>query len=53
VVEKLGFRFEGVRPGYLHIDGAWRDHKVYALHADEVPEGMITRWRMRRPKPPS
>lgn len=46
VVEKLGFRFEGVRPAFLHIDGDWRDHRVYALHVDEVPEGMLTRWRM-------
>jgi ribosomal-protein-alanine N-acetyltransferase len=45
VVEKLGLRFEGVRPAYLHIDGDWRDHKVYALHVDEVPEGVLARWR--------
>lgn len=36
VAEKLGFRFEGVRPRYLHIDGDWRDHMVYALHSDEL-----------------
>ena len=45
VVEKLGFREEGLRPRYLHIDGGWRDHLVYALTADEVPEGMLRRWR--------
>lgn len=45
VVEKLGFREEGVRPRYLHIDGAWRDHLVYVLTTEEVPEGLITRWR--------
>ena len=28
VVEKLGFREEGLRPRYLHIDGDWRDHVV-------------------------
>lgn len=51
VVEKLGFRYEGLRPEYLHIDGAWRDHKIYALHMNEVPEGMINRWRIsRRPE---
>ena len=48
VVEKLGFRFEGVRPAFLHIDGEWRDHRIYALHADEVPEGMVNRWRASR-----
>lgn len=45
VVEKLGFRYEGMRPGYLHIDGAWRDHLVYALHAEEIPQGLLSRWQ--------
>lgn len=45
VVEKLGFREEGLRPRYLHIDGAWRDHLVFALTVEEVPEGLVTRWR--------
>jgi [ribosomal protein S5]-alanine N-acetyltransferase len=45
VVEKLGFREEGLRPAYLHIDGDWRDHVAYALTAQEVPEGMMARWR--------
>jgi len=49
VVEKLGFRYEGERPRYLHIDGDWRDHEVWALHVDEVPEGLLERWRRRRP----
>ena len=26
VAEKAGFIFEGDRPRFLHIDGAWRDH---------------------------
>ncbi|UCM88613.1 GNAT family N-acetyltransferase [Streptomyces marincola] len=45
VVEKLGFREEGVRPRYLHIDGAWRDHLVFALTVEEVPQGLLARWR--------
>jgi ribosomal-protein-alanine N-acetyltransferase len=49
VVEKLGFREEGLRPRYLHIDGAWRDHLVFALTAEEVPEGMLFRWHQARP----
>jgi ribosomal-protein-alanine N-acetyltransferase len=40
VVQKIGFRFEGVRPAFLHIDGAWRDHEVYALHAEEAPSSL-------------
>lgn len=43
VVEKLGFRPEGLRPRFLHIDGAWRDHASFALLAEEVPEGMLSR----------
>lgn len=44
VVEKLAFRFEGQRPAYMHVDGAWRDHLMFALHADEVgPGGLIGR----------
>ena len=31
VLESLGFRFEGLAPAYLFIDGAWRDHRVTAL----------------------
>jgi ribosomal-protein-alanine N-acetyltransferase len=41
VVDKLGFRAEGRRPAYLHIDGAWRDHEVFALHAEEVPVSLV------------
>ncbi|GAA3889514.1 GNAT family N-acetyltransferase [Streptomyces sedi] len=47
VVEKLGFREEGVRPRFLHIDGGWRDHLVFALTAEEVPQGLVRRWRQR------
>lgn len=45
VVEKLGFREEGTRSAFLHIAGAWRDHRSFALTAEEVPEGLLTRWR--------
>lgn len=40
VVAKLGFRHEGFRPAYLHIDGDWRDHEVFALNADEASPSM-------------
>lgn len=44
VVRKLGFRDEGLRPRFLHIDGAWRDHRSFALTAEEVGrEGLIGR----------
>ena len=45
VAEKLGFRDEGLRPRLLHIDGAWRDHRSFAITAEEVPEGLLVRWR--------
>lgn len=44
VVEKLGFRYEGLRRRYIHIDGDWRDHYCFALVREEVPEGVLTRW---------
>jgi ribosomal-protein-alanine N-acetyltransferase len=43
VVEKLGFRDEGLRLKYLHIDGAWRDHRIYAITVEECPDGMLAR----------
>ena len=49
VVEKLSFRPEGLRPRYLHIDGDWRDHLVFALNAEEVPEGLLRRWESVQP----
>ena len=36
VVEKLGFREEGLRRRYLHIDGAWRDHLCYAMTVEDA-----------------
>jgi ribosomal-protein-alanine N-acetyltransferase len=49
VVQKLGFRDEGVRERYLHIQGVWRDHRTFALTAEEVPGGLLARWRATRP----
>lgn len=48
VVEKLGFRDEGLRARYLHIDGGWRDHRTFALTAEDVPQGLMQRWRRVR-----
>jgi len=36
VVRKLGFRDEGVRAAYLHISGEWRDHRTFALTAEDL-----------------
>jgi len=48
VVEKLGFRYEGLRRRYIHINGDWRDHFCFALTVEEVPEGVLQRWRAGR-----
>lgn len=53
VVEKLGFRPEGLRPRYLHIDGDWRDHLSFALTVDEVPGGLLRRWHEQCATTPS
>ena len=45
LVERLGFRQEGLLRRYLDIDGDWRDHLTYALVAEEVPGGLLARWR--------
>ena len=44
VVEKLGFRYEGLRRRYIHINGDWRDHFCFALVSDELPVGVLRRW---------
>ena len=44
VVEKLGFRYEGLRKRYIHINGDWRDHFCFALVVDELPTGVLRRW---------
>ncbi len=45
VVDKLGFRDEGIRQRYLHIDGAYRDHICYAVTVEDVPNGLLGRLR--------
>lgn len=47
VVEKLGFREEGLRLRYLHINGQWRDHLSYALTAEEIDEPLVQRFTAR------
>jgi len=35
LLEKVGFQREGYLNGYLKINGAWRDHLLYALIAED------------------
>jgi len=51
VVEKLGFRYEGLRRRFIHINGDWRDHFCFALVAEELSQGVLRRWRDGRVPP--
>ena len=37
VLEKAGFRREGLLRSYLRINGIWQDHYLYARIADDPP----------------
>jgi ribosomal-protein-alanine N-acetyltransferase len=43
VVEKLGLREIGYAPFFLHIDGEWRDHRIYAITVEELGDGLMSR----------
>jgi ribosomal-protein-alanine N-acetyltransferase len=43
VLEKLGFRQEGVFLRYLDVAGAWRDHLCFALTTEDIPNGLVAR----------
>ena len=43
VVEKLGIREIGYAPRFLHIDGAWRDHRIFAITKEDAPRGLLAR----------
>jgi ribosomal-protein-alanine N-acetyltransferase len=45
---RLGYRFEGVRPAFLHIDNAWRDHNVYVMNPDTVDGKVLSQVRNSR-----
>lgn len=47
VVEKLGFLEFGYAPRFLHIDGDWRDHRLFAITAEDCPGGLLRRWKTR------
>jgi len=51
VVHKLGFREFGYAERYLHIDGAWRDHRLFAVSTEDVPEGLLRRYKTQGPVP--
>lgn len=42
VLEKLGFRQEGMFQRYLDVAGAWRDHLCFALTTEDIPNGLVS-----------
>ena len=50
LVERLGFRREGLLRRYLDIDGDWRDHVSYALLVEDSPGGVLSRWHEHLPR---
>jgi ribosomal-protein-alanine N-acetyltransferase len=50
LVERLGFQQEGLLRRYLDIDGDWRDHLAYALLAEDLPGGVLARWKQHLPR---
>ena len=48
IVEKLGLRYEGLKERYIHINGDWRDHYIFAITHEEVPTGILNRWKQNR-----
>jgi ribosomal-protein-alanine N-acetyltransferase len=42
VLTKLGFRDEGLLQRYLEVDGAWRDHRLFAMTKEEVGAGLVS-----------
>lgn len=48
VVEHLGFRDEGIRARYLHINGGWRDHRTYSLTTEDLlGRTVLERWKQQ------
>ncbi|MEI7544855.1 MAG: GNAT family protein [Mycobacteriaceae bacterium] len=43
VLAKVGFREEGLLKRYLDVDGAWRDHLLVAITAEEIQGSAVAR----------
>ena len=38
VLERAGYRFEGVSQRYLNINGRWQDHRMYAMTVEDLED---------------
>lgn len=43
VLNKVGFREEGLYQRYLAVAGDWRDHLCFAITAEETADGLVNR----------
>jgi ribosomal-protein-alanine N-acetyltransferase len=50
LVERLGFRKEGLSPRYLKIGGRWRDHERWAITREEWAQPRLGGSRIRPPR---
>jgi len=41
VVHKLGFRLEGRRERYMHVNGEWRDHDMFVLNSEDLDGSVL------------
>lgn len=40
---KLGYELEGIRPKFLHINHAWRDHNIYVMTSERLTQPLTQR----------
>jgi ribosomal-protein-alanine N-acetyltransferase len=43
VVEKLGLREEGLKQRFIHIAGAWADHRSFAITKEELKPNLVSK----------
>jgi len=39
LAQRVGFRYEGISPGFVRIGGVWKDHERWAITSDMVNRG--------------